>query len=93
LNRPSPDEVEADDRAGVMVLTGEGTIFSAGMDIKEYFRDMKDQHYMMTGQLFDSRKAAEMGLVDEAVPKERLRECVRELADVLPEKSPKLDPY
>jgi len=26
-----------------MVLTGEGTAFSAGMDIKEYFRDMKDQ--------------------------------------------------
>ncbi len=26
-----------------MVLTGEGTAFSAGMDIKECFRDMKDQ--------------------------------------------------
>ena len=26
-----------------MVLTGEGTAFSAGMDIKMYFRDMKDQ--------------------------------------------------
>jgi len=43
LNRPSPDEVEADDRCGVMVLTGEETAFLAGMDIKEYFRDMKDQ--------------------------------------------------
>ena len=40
LNRPSPDEVEADDRCGVMVLTEEGTAFSSGMDIKEYFRDM-----------------------------------------------------
>ncbi|MBI5033315.1 MAG: p-hydroxycinnamoyl CoA hydratase/lyase [Chloroflexi bacterium] len=168
------DEVEADDRCGVMVLTGEGTAFSAGMDIKEYFRDMKDQprivtikvrrlnyewqwrrlryfekptiamvngwcfggaflpvvscdlaiaaedaqfglsevnwgilpagnvsralaetmrtrdalYYSMTGQLFDGRKAAEMGLVNEAVPKERLRERVRELADILLEKSP-----
>jgi trans-feruloyl-CoA hydratase/vanillin synthase len=168
------DEVEADDRCGVMVLTGEGTAFSAGMDIKEYFRDMKDKprivtqkvrrlnyewqwrrlryfekptiamvngwcfggaflpvvscdlaiaaedaqfglsevnwgilpagnvsralaetigtrdalYYIMTGELFDGRKAAEMGLVNEAVPKERLRERVRELANVLLEKSP-----
>jgi len=37
------DEVEANVNCGVMVLTGEGTAFSAGMDIKEYFRDMKDQ--------------------------------------------------
>jgi trans-feruloyl-CoA hydratase/vanillin synthase len=168
------DEVEADDRCGVMVLTGEGTAFSAGMDIKEYFRDMKDKprivtmkvrrlnyewqwrrlryfekptiamvngwcfggaflpvvscdlaiaaedaqfglsevnwgilpagnvsralaetirtrdalYYIMTGELFSGRKAAEMGLVNEAVPKEKLRERVRELADVLLEKSP-----
>jgi len=168
------DEVEADDRCGVMVLTGEGTAFSAGMDIKEYFRDMKDKsrivtqkvrrlnyewqwrrlryfekptiamvngwcfggaflpvvscdlaiaaeeaqfglsevnwgilpagnvsralaetirsrdalYYIMTGELFDGRKAAEMGLVNEAVPREKLRARVRELADVLLEKSP-----
>jgi trans-feruloyl-CoA hydratase/vanillin synthase len=168
------DEVEADDRCGLMVLTGEGTAFSAGMDIKEYFRDMKDKprivtqkvrrlnyewqwrrlryfekptiamvngwcfggaflpvvscdlaiaaedaqfglsevnwgilpagnvsralaetirtrdalYYIMTGELFDGRKAAEMGLVNEAVPKEKLRERVRELADVLLKKSP-----
>lgn len=170
------DEVEGDDRCGVMVLTGEGTAFSAGMDIKEYFRDMKDQprhvnlkvrrnnyewqwrrlryflkptiamvngwcfggaflpvvscdlaiaaeeaqfglsevnwgilpagnvsravaetmrtrdglYYVMTGELFDGRKAAEMGFVNEAVPKEMLRERVRELADVLLEKSPEV---
>jgi len=170
------DEVEADDRCGVMVLTGEGTAFSAGMDIKEYFRDMKDKprivnlkvrrlnyewqwrrlryfvkptiamvngwcfggaflpvvscdlaiaaedakfglsevnwgilpagnvsravaetmrsrdalYYIMTGELFDGRKAAEMGLVNEAVPKEKLRERVRQLADVLLEKSPEV---
>ena len=170
------DEVEADERCGVMVLTGEGTAFSAGMDIKEYFRDMKDQprsvnlkvrrlnyewqwrrlryfvkptiamvngwcfggaflpvvscdlaiaaeeakfglsevnwgilpagnvsravaetmrsrdalYYIMTGELFDGRKAAEMGLVNEAVPLEKLRQRVRELADVLLEKSPEV---
>ena len=168
------DEVEANDQCGVMVLTGEGTAFSAGMDIKEYFRDMKDQprsvnlkvrrlnyewqwrrlryfmkptiamvngwcfggaflpvvscdlaiaaedakfglsevnwgilpagnvsravaetmrtrdglYYVMTGELFDGRKAAEMGLVNEAVPGEKLRERVRELADTLLKKSP-----
>ena len=43
---------------------------------------------IMTGMLFDGRKAAEMGLVDEAVPKEELRDRVRALADVVLEKSP-----
>jgi trans-feruloyl-CoA hydratase/vanillin synthase len=42
----------------------------------------------MTGQLFDGRKAAEIGLGNEVVPKEKLRERVRELADVLLEKRP-----
>jgi trans-feruloyl-CoA hydratase/vanillin synthase len=45
-------------------------------------------YYIMTGELFDGRKAAEMGLVNEAVPSERLRDRVRELADVLLQKSP-----
>jgi feruloyl-CoA hydratase/lyase len=33
------DELEYNDEVGVLVLTGEGTAFSAGMDLKEYFVD------------------------------------------------------
>jgi trans-feruloyl-CoA hydratase/vanillin synthase len=32
------DELEIDDRCGVVVLTGEGDAFSAGMDLKDFFR-------------------------------------------------------
>jgi len=163
------DEVEAREDVGVLVLTGEGTAFSAGMDLKEYFRDLKDQpriatiktrrlnwewqwrrlryfekatvamvngwcfggaflpvvscdlaiaadeakfglsevnwgilpagnvsravaetmktrdglYYIMTGELFDGKKAAEMGLVNKSVPLAQLRQATRELCDVL----------
>ena len=168
------DEVEAREDVGVLVLTGEGTAFSAGMDIKEYFRDLQDQpriatikvrrlnwewqwrrlryfekstiamvngwclggaflpvvscdlaiaadeakfglsevnwgilpagnvsravadtmktrdglYYIMTGELFDGKKAAEMGLVNKSVPLAHLRQSTRELCDVLLAKDP-----
>src|SRR3954468_2927056 len=33
------DRLEFDDEVGVLVLTGEGTSWTAGMDLQEYFRD------------------------------------------------------
>jgi trans-feruloyl-CoA hydratase/vanillin synthase len=40
-------------------------------------------YYTMTGETFNGRKAAEMGLVNEAVPLEKLRDRTRELAHTL----------
>ncbi len=37
------DELEFRDDVGLLVLRGEGTAWSAGMDLKEYFRDVESQ--------------------------------------------------
>jgi len=45
-------------------------------------------YYIMTGRTFDGKKAAEMGLVNESVPRAKLREHTRELALELLGKNP-----
>jgi len=176
LNEEMRDVVQAlavDDRCGVFVLTGAGTAFAAGMDLKEYFREtdgapdtvllnvrrvaeewqwrrLRDYpkptiamvngwcfggaftpvcacdlaiaaeeavfglseinwgilpagnvtkamietvgyrnalYYTMTGENFDGKKAAAMGLVNEAVPLAELRDRTRALARTLLEKN------
>ena len=168
------EALDADDECGVVVLTGAGDSFSAGMDLKEYFREIDEapEHvqrkvrrdsalwqwrilrtfakptiamvngwcfggaftplvacdlaiaadeatfglsevnwgippggvvskalaetvgsrtallYIMTGRTFAGAQAAEMGLVNASVPRERLREEVETLARELLEKNP-----
>jgi trans-feruloyl-CoA hydratase/vanillin synthase len=166
--------LEVDDRCGVVVLTGRGEAWSAGMDLKEYFRETENQsdtvkmrtreetaawqqiklrnlakptiamvngwvfggaftpltscdlaiasddakfglseinwgilpggnvtkavadtmgqrnalYYIMTGETFTGKKAAEMGLVNESVPHDQLETRVRAIAKVLLAKDP-----
>jgi len=166
--------LELDDRCKVVVLSGRGAAWSAGMDLKEYFRETDNEgdafkmrireesaawqqfklryhakptiamvngwvfggaftplvscdlaiasddakfglsevnwgiipggnvtkavadtmgqrnalYYIMTGETFDGKKAAAMGLVNESVPAKQLEKRVRELAKVLMGKDP-----
>ncbi|WP_156840567.1 p-hydroxycinnamoyl CoA hydratase/lyase [Novosphingobium aquimarinum] len=168
------DALEIDDRAKVIVLSGKGEAFSAGMDLQGFFRatdkvtdvarhrayretrawqwrtlihyakptiamvngwcfggaftpliccdlaitdkdatfglseinwgiipggvvskaittlmgDREAMYYVMTGEKFDGTRAKELGLVNEAVPADKLRERTRELAMVLRDKNP-----
>jgi len=168
------DALEIDDRCGVVVLTGVGDAFSAGMDLKDFFRatdglsdierhrayrstrawqwrtllhyakptiamvngwcfggaftpliccdlaiadekaifglseinwgvipggvvskalatligDREALYYVMTGEKFDGARARELGLVNEAVPADRLRARTVEIARTLLDKNP-----
>jgi trans-feruloyl-CoA hydratase/vanillin synthase len=177
LNREMIDVLETlelDDEAQVIVLTGAGDAWTAGMDLKEYFRETEGKpeiaqerirrdcsqwqwkllrmyskstiamvngwcfggafsplvacdlaiaadeavfglsevnwgippgnlvskavadtmghrqalYYIMTGETFTGRQAAEMGLINKSVPKEQLREEVIRLANNRLEKNP-----
>ncbi|MGH8297071.1 MAG: p-hydroxycinnamoyl CoA hydratase/lyase [Steroidobacteraceae bacterium] len=167
------DELEYRDDVGVLVLSGEGSAWSAGMDLKEYFRETEARglaavrhaqreaygwwrrlrwyqkptialvngwcfgggygplfacdlafaaedaqfglseinwgilpgggatkiarellsfrramYHALTGECIDGRTAAEWGLVNEALPREKLEERVMAVAKILLEKNP-----
>ena len=46
------EELANDDRCGVLVLTGAGESFSAGMDLKEYFRETDHMSPEERGRIF-----------------------------------------
>ncbi len=56
--------------------------------VVQTMRHRDAMYYIMTGHPFDGKKAAEMGLVNESVPKSKLRERTRALAMDLKAKNP-----
>jgi feruloyl-CoA hydratase/lyase len=48
----------------------------------------KALYYIMSGETFDGKKAAELGVVTESVPKAQLRERTRDVAKMLLKKNP-----
>jgi len=57
-----------------------GNVTKATMETMGYRNAL---YYTMTGESFDGKKAAELGLVNESVPRAQLQERTRELAHVL----------
>jgi len=62
-----------------------GTVTKA---VAAVMNERDTMYYIMTGETFDGRKAAAMGLVNEAAPGGELRARVEKLARVLLEKNP-----
>jgi trans-feruloyl-CoA hydratase/vanillin synthase len=48
----------------------------------------KALYYIMSGETFDGKKAAELGVVTESVPRAQLRERTREVGQMLLKKNP-----
>src|SRR5690606_22304695 len=56
--------------------------------VSTLLNDRKALYYIMTGEQFDGKVAEQLGLVNEAVPADRLRERTVELCKVLLAKNP-----
>jgi trans-feruloyl-CoA hydratase/vanillin synthase len=56
--------------------------------VSEVVNQRRALYYVMTGEPFNGAKAAEIGLITEAVPRAQLRERTRQVAKILLEKNP-----
>ncbi len=57
-------------------------------NLSETLRGRELLYYAMTGERFDGRRAAEIGLVNRAVPRAELNDAVQALANTLAQKDP-----